>query len=673
MNNRLRVLLVEDSEDDAALLLRQLKRGGYDVTYERVYTADAMRAALAGQTWDIVLSDYSMPSFNAPGALAVLHESGIDLPFIISSGTIGEETAVSALQAGAHDFIMKDNLARLIPAIERELRDAQMRRERKEAEAELRALYNATSVLFKADNLNTLGQEIVRAVVQEFKQADCGLIMVDKDQNNLVRLARAGQYSVPTEAVLSIDGLGLVPEALRKQEMIYVGDVLADPRYVSNNPDTRSELVVPLQTAKRVLGVLDLQSPHPHGFSERDRRILSAFAERVAAALEIRQLYEEINGYAGELESRVAVRTAELHRAKEHVEAIFNNSSDAIILVRADGRIKQNNPAFCALFGYTDEEAVGQPLTILATDEYIAEFQKTFERIVVTNQPERIELVGHHKDKTQFTFEMALAPFMEDEASVICSLRDVTHRKQLEQELRDALTKEKELSEMKSRFSSMVSHEFRTPLATIQSSTDLLNRYGAQLNEEQKTGHLIKIQAQVQHLTNLLENILTISRSEALTLEFHPAWLDLEALCREVVLDMQLIAAQHEIVFSTKGMCGRVLLDGNLIRQVIANLLSNAVKYSPSGTKILLDLICEGNSITICVEDNGIGIPDEDRKYLFESFHRAANVGSIAGTGLGLAIVKQVIDQHKGTIQVESKLGNGTKFTINLPIDPAAS
>jgi len=131
MSTPLRVLSIEDSEDDALLLIRALRRGGYDLTFERVETAAAMTAALDQQTWDIVISDYSMPYFGGLGALVLLKESGLDLPFIILSGAIGEETAVEVMRAGAHDYIMKDNLARLIPAIERELREAEMRRERK--------------------------------------------------------------------------------------------------------------------------------------------------------------------------------------------------------------------------------------------------------------------------------------------------------------------------------------------------------------------------------------------------------------------------------------------------------------------------------------------------------------------------------------------------------------
>jgi len=145
MNVPLRVLLIEDSDDDAALVVRTLRRGGYDLTYTRVESAEAMRDALARHPWDLVISDYSMPQFSGPAALQLLHEVGIDLPFIIVSGTIGEETAVAAMKAGAHDFLMKGNLTRLIPAVARELREAVERRERRRAEARFASVLDATA------------------------------------------------------------------------------------------------------------------------------------------------------------------------------------------------------------------------------------------------------------------------------------------------------------------------------------------------------------------------------------------------------------------------------------------------------------------------------------------------------------------------------------------------
>src|SRR5512144_406952 len=156
MGTYLRILIIEDSKDDAELILREVQRGGYEVESERVESADAMQTALARQRWDLIICDFSLPRFSAPKALELLKKSGMDVPFIIVSGTIGEESAVNALKAGAHDFIIKGNFARLIPAIERELKEADIRRERRERDRELDAIASVSSTLRAARTLSEM-------------------------------------------------------------------------------------------------------------------------------------------------------------------------------------------------------------------------------------------------------------------------------------------------------------------------------------------------------------------------------------------------------------------------------------------------------------------------------------------------------------------------------------
>jgi len=201
MGKPLRVLIVEDSEDDAILLLRELKRGGYDPIFERVDTPAAMIEVLEKQTWDLLISDYSMPHFSAPEALKLLHKSGLDLPFIILSGKIGEDTAVAAMKAGAHDYIMKDNMARLIPAIERELQEAKMRREHKlaeealqESEAKNRALLNAIPDMIFRISRNCTVMDFKKA--KDFDPLISPSKFINKKLNELfpVKVAKQAEY-----------------------------------------------------------------------------------------------------------------------------------------------------------------------------------------------------------------------------------------------------------------------------------------------------------------------------------------------------------------------------------------------------------------------------------------------------------------------------------------------
>ena len=251
---------------------------------------------------------------------------------------------------------------------------------------------------------------------------------------------------------------------------------------------------------------------------------------------------------------------------------------------------------------------------------------------------------------------------------------DITERKQLEEELRQALTKEKELSELKSRFVSMTSHEFRTPLSTILSSSELLEHYRHKWTDEKQLSHLQRIQTAVKHMTEMLNDVLAIGKAEAGKLEYRPIALNLVEYCQRMVEQMQLNlntenALARRIAFSCDFKSMPCCMDENLLDRILFNLLTNAIKYSPSGGIAKFSLAFHHPIAVFEIQDTGIGIPPEDIPHLFESFHRASNVGNISGTGLGLAIVKNCVDVHQGKIAVKSELGVGTTFTVSLPME----
>lgn len=248
------------------------------------------------------------------------------------------------------------------------------------------------------------------------------------------------------------------------------------------------------------------------------------------------------------------------------------------------------------------------------------------------------------------------------------AIRDISESKRVEAEIRTALKKEQELNELKSRFVTMTSHEFRTPLTTILSSAELLQDYGAKWAEERKLQHLQRIQTAVQHMIGLLNDVLLIGKAEAGKLEHKPIQLDLVRFCRELVEEAQFTTSNHTIVFYSDLAEVDAYVDEKLLRHILSNLLSNAIKYSPQGGKIQLELLRQQSVASFAVQDQGIGIPAEDFEQLFNSFYRANNVGNISGTGLGLAIVKKSLDLLAGEVVVESKVGVGTKFTVNIPL-----
>ena len=254
--------------------------------------------------------------------------------------------------------------------------------------------------------------------------------------------------------------------------------------------------------------------------------------------------------------------------------------------------------------------------------------------------------------------------------------QEICDRKQAEEqmlrlqtELREALAHEKELSELKSRIISTISHEYRTPLTTIASSAAILQTYHHKLDEAKRLKHFERIQACVKHMTDLVSDVLFLSRAEFEKQEFQPKDLDLVSFFRELVDDLKIgVSDIHHLIFTSMSesilFCG----DVKLLRQILTNLFSNAIKYSPNGGQISILLSCEDKQAILQVSDEGIGISPEDQEQLFESFNRGTNVGTIAGTGLGLSIVKKCVEHHSGQIAVESVVGIGTTFTVRLPL-----
>lgn len=539
---------------------------------------------------------------------------------------------------------------------------------------EMRMLHRATSFLFASnvftsDNLTEIARRIAETVVSEFGQVNCGVIVASESSDELVWLAQAGDYERAQLKTLFLDGPGLIPEAIRTGQAVYAPDVTHQPRYQASSPLTRSELVIPLRTPKGVYGALDMQSADLDAFDEQDRYVLLAFAERAAAAIENMRIYSDI-------QRRVRERTSELNRIKERAEAILNHSSDAILLMRADGRIQQTNRAFDEMFGFGPDEIYNRSFDALADDGFSEALLQALLEVVATRRPLRIEVTVLRHDGDAFEADVMMSPILpqhgEPVSSVVCSLRDITPRKQMEQELRNALMKEREVSEFKTRFISRASHEFRTPLAMIATSSDLLRNYSERMTGEERTGRLDRIQNEITHLTAMLDDLLNISKAQEIGPDsLETSLFDLRAMVNETVDDMRSgLGMDRAFEFTREDEPLEFTGDRKLLRRALVNLISNALKYSGEGTPIRVELKRENGEAVIAVEDSGIGIPEADQKQLFEPFHRGGNVAQIRGTGLGLAIVKQIVGLHGGVITVRSIENQGACFTMTLPCVP---
>ncbi|QUY41487.1 ATP-binding sensor histidine kinase [Acaryochloris marina] len=228
---------------------------------------------------------------------------------------------------------------------------------------------------------------------------------------------------------------------------------------------------------------------------------------------------------------------------------------------------------------------------------------------------------------------------------------------------------EREINELKSRFISMTSHEFRTPLTAILGTTELIKHYGQGWETEKQHSYLDRIQRNVKHMTGLLDDVLVLSKADVGKTEFNPVSIDLTVFCSSLVEEFQLNTKRGQnIEYVLEGKQTTCFSDEKILRQILSNLLSNAIKYSPESSIVCFTVTFSNDEVIFLIKDQGIGIPESDQPHLFESFQRATNVGQIQGTGLGLAIVKKSVELHQGTITFESIASQGTTFIVKLPI-----
>lgn len=447
-------------------------------------------------------------------------------------------------------------------------------------------------------------------------------------------------------------------------------------------------------TAQEVLG----KTPRILQGRRTDRRVLNELRERLSRGEAfygrlinyrkdrseiIKELHiSPVRDSRGVITNFVAVhhditRQVEIESQLRYQADLLQNVSDAIISTDMEMVIRTWNHAAEKIYGWTEAEALGQRLDHLVEITSATTSENTLEQIRQTGfwQGELTEKNKAGEALTILTSANILLDAEGRPVGIVSINRDITRARQMEAELRQAeaarlaLQKEKELLDMKEQFISMVSHEFRTPLTTVVTSTDLIEHYYDRLSEEKRHQHLQKIRSQTDYMRKLLDNVLTVSKAQAGKVSLDPQPLDLGAYCEKIVDEMRFADPQgHEIILTTAGNLQAACLDESHLRHILVNLLSNALKYSPEGSTVRIEAIAQEDDLILKVSDQGIGIPEEDQAQLFTPFRRARNTGSVNGTGLGLAIVKNSVELHGGTISLQSKVGEGTTFSVHLPL-----
>ncbi|MCT7948512.1 PAS domain-containing sensor histidine kinase [Ancylothrix sp. C2] len=364
-----------------------------------------------------------------------------------------------------------------------------------------------------------------------------------------------------------------------------------------------------------------------------------------------------------------------LASSQDYIHKIITSMADALLVTTSSGQIKTINPAAQKLFGYSEAELLGQPVSLLIKDQqFIDDIKNQLPCLNGSELLRNREVVCSKKEGDNFLVDFSCSCIQADgieKRDFVYIGRDITERKRAEAETQKALETQKELNQMRANFISMTSHEFRTPLTVILTSVELLeNFYETTDKYKPKVQQYFKmIENAIRQMADMLDEVLLLSKAEAGKLTFHPSLLDVKKFSEEIVAEMQFSKSKkHTLKFTCPPEKVFGWVDEKLLRQILVNLLSNAIKYSPQGGMVRFDLRQEQDNVSFEIEDEGMGILKEDQERLFESFYRGRNVNNISGTGLGLAIVKSSVDLHGGEIIMRSEVGKGTVFQVILPL-----
>jgi PAS domain S-box-containing protein len=407
-----------------------------------------------------------------------------------------------------------------------------------------------------------------------------------------------------------------------------------------------------------------------------------------------------------------------LSQGYEHLASLFENATEGIILTGTSGKIVMINPAAEKMFCQKSDEVIGEPIEILIPEQFKSHHHHLRESFYEHPSNRAMghgrDLYGKRKDGTNFPVEVSLSHYKKNnELFVIAFIVDITQRKEIENnmkrqqaeleritheikklnaeleikveertmilkealqrleqsqtELSEALDKERQLSEIKSRFVSMASHEFRTPLSTVLSSATLLSKYTQSDEQEKRNKHIEKIKASVKNLNDILEDFLSLGKLDEGKVETQISEMNLQECLHDIAEEMKPFLKKNQHIDQNYSGSTSIYSDKKLIRNIIINLVSNAIKFSNEGDKIKLHTSVNSDDAIIEIADEGIGISDTEQEHLFSSFFRAANATNIQGTGMGLHIVKRYVDLLGGFVKLKSRLNEGTIVTLLIP------
>lgn len=602
--------------------------------------------------------------------IGIRHKSGQPIWSLISGAPIVDIHGKQVGSIGIHMDITQKKQEEFI--------QRQMSKKLSARNAELRKKQNflnginhfVTKLLGKED-IHGIAWEIAEDVIEHFGFQDCVIYILNEEKKRLDQVAAYGpkmekgrQIANPISVAI---GEGIVGSVAETGKLEVINDTGQDDRYIVDDVPRLSELSVPIIADGEVIGVIDSEHEQANFFQKEHVDTLVTIANLAANRLK--------NAKAKERQLKAE---SELIDSERKLRAILDSALDAVVSIDSDGIVTEWNHQAETMFGFTAEEAIGLPLTKTIIPEQhrtshnrgMAHYMKTGEGPVLN---QKIEITALRKSGEEFPVDLAIVPVvMKGVHSFTAFMSDITVQKQVHNEMEKALSKERELNELKSRFVAMTSHEFRTPLTTIKQNIDLVsfkleNKHPEDFSDYKK--YLDRVESEIRRVTSLMNDILMMGRIDSGKIEVRKEAADLKDFCERII--GQHVSSRLDdrgIDFVVTGVPRPVEFDGDLFDHVIQNLISNAFKYSEGKANPQVTLRYDKLDVVhLHVQDFGIGIPKKDQKGLFQSFYRATNVQNIQGSGLGLSIVKEFVELHGGVINVKSDKDKGSEFIVEIP------
>lgn len=625
MPTPLRVLLIEDNEDDALLLLAALEEGNFAPVARRVDTAAGVHDALAQETWDLIISDFRLPHFDGLAALRMVREVDEDVPFIMVSGAVGEECIVQVMRSGAQDFVAKDHLVRLAPAVQREIREAETRRGRRRAEEALRQnewfLEHAQEVghigswISVPDQVGELhwSKEVYRIFGIDERAFDDRVetffSFIHPDDLAMVRQASAD--ALAGRKHYDIDHRIVRPDGVVR----WVHETAEVLRDVEGNP-------------LRMLGVVQDITERKQAEAERERLLV------------------------------------EVQRRATELDATLNAIADGVIIYDPDGQIIRMNITAQRLLEYSTAELEkpgetrvasreiahpdGKPYTLEETPAWRALFhnETIFGEIMVI----------HLRERTPW-LSVAAAPIITPDGQqlgAIVTLTDITELHELQEQERLMLH--------------TVAHDLRSPATIIYGQLELLQLLldPSTLSGPAKAS-IEALQVALRRMNAMISDLTEVTRLEGGEIRLKREPVVLSTYLPDMLQRNTGVIDLLRITLDLPADLPPVSADPQRLERILMNLLTNAEKYSASGTPIRISARRKNGDVAVSITDQGQGIPPEDLPYIFDRFYRARYKRKAEGIGLGLYIAKSLVEAHGGRIRVESAIGTGSTFSFTLP------